>query len=129
MRERALFEDYHGGWTEVIRGAHEVAESIEEGEATARSQAFLAWYEQLPRFALPRAGLGERHAADILVRFYEITGKDPRSELRGRVNQVNDRPLPFVVSEDHPAARVANCEDEEELRAVINDFRRSYELG
>jgi hypothetical protein len=130
MRERALFEDYPGGWKEVIQKAHDVASSIEhEGATCGRSQAFLAWYEQLPRFALPRTGLGDRHAADILVRFHSITGRDPRPELVGRVDQVNDRPLPFEVSDDHPAVRVAKCQTDEELRETLDDLRKIHDLG
>jgi len=127
---RTLYEQYRGGWKEVIRSAREAVKHGGDEPDSQRDQCYAAWVAQLPRFALPRAGLTERDAADVLVRCHEYGERQFHAQLTGRLDRAGGAVLPFGdATQDHPAARVAACETDEALDACIADLRKQYELG
>lgn len=119
---------YAGSWNDVITRARRVAS---REPASPRERAFAAWVEQIPRFALPRVGLSAKYAADILVRFWDLepTSGAIRSAMRGRLDDYRQQQLGLPIEPEHPARRVAEAKDLDALRVVMDDLRRTYELG
>jgi hypothetical protein len=130
FKERTLHDRSVGSWTDVISEAW-TAKKTAENPKFARSQAYTSWVEQIPRFALPRVGLSHVHAADILVRYIDITKLDVRGQLKGRLKKAGEKMLAFDAKsfEDHPAVLIASCKTDEQLEETIASLRDRYELS
>lgn len=130
--QRTLYEAKPGSWHDVILAAHRAANFVNpHTQQTTRGRSYRAWVDQLPRFALPRVGLSHKHAADILVRYFDITKRNPAPELMGRCFGAFDGvPLKFEVDmADHPAVLACECETDQQMQECSNDLRKRYELG
>lgn len=129
FRTRQPYTAVGGSWREVI---HAARTALVESAAPEhrRTRGYEAWVSRIPRLALPSVGLANRHAADVLVRYYDITRQDPRPQLKGRINSA-DRYSPLFGDEivEHPAARVAESEGQEGLETILDALRAEYELG
>lgn len=128
-RERTLFEQAAGSWREVIQEVWNARVSKQYGIAQRR-RAYEAWLEEIPRLALPRAGLTHRQAADVLVRHFEITGQDPRPQLTSRLYQAREEDLGIRDQvANHPAVLLAECETDAELERAFETLRNVHELS
>jgi hypothetical protein len=125
---RRINETSPGSWKDVLSVALNAAR-IEP--KSARDHAYVAWTQQLARFALPRVGLSKKHAADLLVRLWDVTKADPQPQITGRIDEYRKGRLKLHTPPDHPALLLAAepIPDLAGVAAFMNQLRKTYELG
>gem|GEM_PF-4884463 len=130
FRARTVHEHAAGSWRDVIQAAWDArSQPIHVG--SDRRLAYEAWVEQLPRLALPRAGLSHKYAADVLVRHFDITEQNPQPQLKqDSIAQTGEQDLTLGDrTTDHPATLLADCTTETQLHGTIEHLRTLYELA
>jgi hypothetical protein len=115
-----------GSWNDVLKRAWRARNLA---STDARDGAYRAWTEQLARFALPRVGLSNQYAADVLVRLWDLDQQDPRSQLLGRSDNFGQVELDLATPPDHPVLRLIEKKNPHDLAEFMNELRETYELG